>query len=227
MSTQRRHLVQRNRNSEAPSASRSQHRGSEASARQPNTLPPYEPPTCPLSEDARRKIENLRVENSSLKYKNHISVAIKALQNATPECHERVYGRREHLNRLAAKQKKQDNEGTEISKEYHDAEQYLSMLQRQVDKHTREAEKALRDLIDYGDELAMRDTIMKEIVEEITAAAAVQPHLRRRRRRDDDEDGEEEDAPVDNVEVVSTVELLKNAKEEYASNYAAKTMRAR
>jgi E3 SUMO-protein ligase NSE2 len=27
------------------------------------------------------------------------------------------------------------------------------------------AEQALRDLIDYGDELAMKDTIMKEVIE--------------------------------------------------------------
>lgn len=230
MSTQRRHLVQRNRNPDASSpAPRTQHRASETPGRQPTALPPYEAPTCPLSDEAKRNIENLRIERDSAKYKGHIVGAIKALQNAAPDCHERVYQRKVQLEKQTERQKRQD--GEEPTAEYKELVGYVPSLEKQVDKFTKDAEKALRDLIDYGDELAMQDSILRDVVENVTAAAAAQPARRKRRHRgasdEDDAEASEEEAPADDVEVLSTVELLKTAKEEYTTKYGAKTMRAR
>lgn len=127
--------------------------------------------------------------------------------------------------------RKRQEDGEEPTVEYKELVAYVPSLERQVDKYTKDAEKALRDLIDYGDELAMQDTILRDVVENVTAAAAAQPIRRQRRRRgaDDEDDAEasEEEAPADDVEVLSTVELLKTAKDDYTTKYGARTMRAR
>jgi hypothetical protein len=114
-------------------------------------------------------------------------------------------------------------------------EQYTDALEGKVSDLTTKAEKALRDLIDYSDELAMQDTIMKGVSENIAATHAPSAAARGRQRepRANDEDGEEEgpedenNAPAADENILSAVELLKKAKEEHAARYTSKSMRDR
>jgi hypothetical protein len=91
--------------------------------------------------------------------------------------------------------------------EYAKEEKYAEHLEKKVSEITTNAEKALRDLIDYGDELTMQDTILKEVHDSI-------------------EGDQNEDLAAD-PEVLSAVELFKQAKEDYAAKYASKSMRQR
>jgi hypothetical protein len=223
MSVQRKHLVQRSRNPEqsSPAQGTRQH-GSEAPV---SMLPPYQPPSCPLTAHSQRQLNHLHVESGTQKYKKHISGALHALQNATADCHERVYVRKEQLEKLS-KRKDQD-EG--LARKYTEREKQSNTLKRQVETITLEAENAVRDLVDYEDELAMQDTIMKDIIKDIREAPTVQPARRPRRVRLDDEASEEdeEEAPTDDPNILSPVELLKKAKEEYASQWGERSMKSR
>jgi hypothetical protein len=120
--------------------------------------------------------------------------------------------------------------------EHHiEEEHYTADLEMKVSDLTAKAEKALRDLIDYRDELTMQDAIMKEVGENIAVAPIAQPVGRRRRRGpqangeggDEQEPEAESDAPATDENILSAVELLKKAKEEHTARYTSKTMRAR
>jgi hypothetical protein len=117
-------------------------------------------------------------------------------------------------------------------------EHYTDDLELKVSDLTTKAEKALRDLIDYRDELAMQDAIMKEVGENIAAAPTAQPAQLAGRRRlrelqadgeegDEQEPQDENDAPAADENILSAIELLKKAKEEHTARYTSKTMRAR
>jgi hypothetical protein len=231
MSSNRRHLVQRNRNQEQFSpAQRGRPRQSETPVQRPAALPSYQPPSCPLSDDAKRQIENLRIEQNVEKYKKHIKSAIKTLGSSTAECNERLVARKATLDKIIARTRDRDGEDGEPSEQIVEAEKIYSDLKDQVEKLTADAEKALRDLIDYGDELTMRDTIMQDVHQNIIITSAAQPARRMRRHRDDSEQNGSEDeteTPAEDPEILSAVELLAKAKEDYAAKYRAKSMKAR
>lgn len=212
---------------------RSRPRDSEA-AREPTPLPPYEPPTCALTPTAKRALENLRVNHDYSKYKKHLDGSIKVITNSIGDSNERLRIRKEQLAKAASKRREgeEDEDGEELSNK----EAIVRGMENKVASLTAKADKALRDLIDYGDELSMKDTMMKEVSENIAAAPAPRPVARRQRRHgsNDEENAENEEIDVEEDEetevegsIVSAVELLKKAQEEYAAQYASKSMRLR
>jgi len=199
----RRHLVSRSRvnNQDASPAPRSRQR-------EPAVLPPYEPPSCPLSAEAQRQLDHLRVNHDYSKYKKHVQSAIGTIRESAVTVNDKLSGRKDQIRKA---DEKRAERGTEEKSEADiENEAYTRHMDKKVGVLTAEAEKALRDLIDYGDELAMQDSIMKDINAAI--AAAPQPHP---------------DEPDEDVEILSAVELLKKAKEDYATEYSSKSMRDR
>lgn len=218
----RRHLVQRNRNPEpSPAQSSRGHRDSEAPARQTHALPPYQPPSCPLSADAQQKIADLRLRYNHDKYKRHIQGATGALGDTVADCHERVTNLEAEAKSRAAKFREKNGADTEMPSEVKEREGNNRALKKQVDRLTVDAEKALRELIDYGDELAMHDSILREVETNIAQAPAAA--ARRRRGEDENEGG----APAEDPEILSAVELLAKAKEDYTTTYGSRSMKSR
>jgi hypothetical protein len=225
-----RRLVNRGRANQGSSPVQiSRHRDAEP-AQQQTPLPPYEPPTCALTPNAQRALENLRVNHDYSKYKRHLDGSIKAITNSIGDSNERLRLRKEDLAKAATRrgEGEEDEDGTEKSKK-----RVVRGMENKVASLTAKADKALRDLIDYGDELSMQDTMMKEVSENISAAPAPRPAVRRQRREGSDEDEnleneveEDEETEVDGS-VVSAVELLKKAQDEYTTQYASKSMRLR
>jgi E3 SUMO-protein ligase NSE2 len=236
MSTRR--LVQRSRqHDESSPAPRSHQRESQAGPRQRGAaprqltpLPPYEPPSCPLTTTARNELDQLRLNHDYTKYQMHLKTGKVNLTNATADAHDRLRLRRQLVEKEANKRRKDG--GVEKTEAELEAEQRADALEAKVVHLTEKAEKAMREMIDYGDELAMNDTIMKDISENIPPVPASQPVRRRQRLGDDDDDeneGPEEEVweEVPDVPGVSTIDLLNQAKEDYAANYTSKSMRAR
>jgi E3 SUMO-protein ligase NSE2 len=223
MSNNRRLVSRQRRNEESSPASRPRQRESEAAPRQPTALPPYEPPTCPLTETAKRQLDDLRVNQDHTKYKKHLNNAITSITNCAMETNERLHARKDRVQKLAEKRLHQGTEDDQKMDEYVEAERYAEHLEKKVSDITTQAEKALRDLIDYGDELTMQDTIMKEVHGNIEAPLAGQ---RQNRQRVEGESEDSEDLAPD-PDILSAVELFKQAKEDYAAEYSSKTMRAR
>jgi septal ring factor EnvC (AmiA/AmiB activator) len=216
--------------------------------RQPAALPPYEPPTCPLNESAKRSLANITTNLDLRKYEKHLNAAVKNLTDFAGESNDYLYASQERVRRMAAKREaaQDDSEKTEAEEE---AEQRAREMERKVEKLTKQSEKALRDLIDYKQELAQQDELLQKVSDKAaaasiaasaSAAASSSKAARKERKLDqssDDEDGsseppaEDEDTEMGGTEsqaaILSPTELLKKAREEYQTAYTSKTLRAR
>jgi len=226
-----RRLVNRARAIEEPSpAQRSRNRDSEPS-HEPAPLPDYEPPTCALTPAAKRALDELHRKHSTDKYKKHLDGSIKALTHSIGDSNERLRLRKEALEKAKERRARaggDENDGGAIA----ELEKFHNGMNTSVKSMTTKAEKALRDLIDHSDELAMKDTIMAEITQNVAAAPAPRPARRQRRQgSDEEENGEDDNAEEDEEEeeavVVSALEILNKAKEDYAAAWTAKSLRAR
>lgn len=227
----RRNLVSRthlNESSPSSSAQLSQ-RNSHPTNTYPTPLPPYEPPSCPLTASGRRALDELRINHNYIKYQNHIAESKKLLPIVVGDSNERFYVRREKVARAAEKRQRQGRGDDEKTEHEIEDETFTTQYGRKVDELTTKAEKAMRDLIDYSDELAMQDALLKDVIESIAAAPAsarISQRISSQRRlgnNSSDED-EEVESLADPVEVPSAVELLKNARENYTAAYMSKTM---
>lgn len=225
----RRQLVSRSRLSETSSPAQRRRRDEESEDVQPTPLPPYEPPSCPLSVSQKHALDSLRLNYDDAKYKKHLAVSKKNVTNAIGESNDRLTAHKAKVRRTEERVRQQGREktGAEIEEE-----QYTKSMEKKVADLTARGEKAMRDLIDYSDELAMQDSIMTEVSENIAAAPAPRPTAGMQ-RRSGSEDGEENEeinaveAPAADVAVLSPVELLKKAKEDYITTYTSKSMRDR
>jgi E3 SUMO-protein ligase NSE2 len=247
-------LSRQNRDSGSPAVQRP--RGNRDSglgqvqrSRQPPTaLPPYEPPTCPLNEGAKRSLANITMNLDLKKYEKHLNAAVKNITDFAGESNDHLYASQERVRRMAQRREaaQDDSEKTEAEEE---AEQRAREMEKRVSKLNAESEKALRDLIDYKQELAHQDELLQSVSDEAAAAstaasasaAASRNRAARRERRPDqsseDEEGnfeptaEDEDVEMSGTEaqaaILSPTELLKKAREEYQTAYTSKTLRAR
>ncbi|KAG0645992.1 Non-structural maintenance of chromosomes element 2 [Hyphodiscus hymeniophilus] len=232
-----RRLVNRGReNHESSPVQHSRHQEAEA-VQQPPSLPPYEPPTCALTPSAKRAIEDLRANHDYTKYKKHIDESIKAITASIHESNDRVRIRKEDMARKANRQREGEDGEEDAGHEENAQEHVVRGMENKVASLTAKADKALRELIDYGDELSMRDTMLQEVSENIAAAPAPRPAARRQRRQgshdDENAENESEDVKDENEEpeiegsIVSAVELMKTAQEAYQIKYASKSLRLR
>lgn len=212
-----------------------QHPRHHASEAEPTPLPPYEPPTCALTPTAQRALETLRASHDYSKYKRHLDGSIKAITNSVGDSNDRLRVRKEEVAK-AASRRRQGEEGEEKSAEDKERETVLAGMETNIMSLTTKAEKAIRDLIDYSDELAMKDTFMRELSEHIAAASLPRQRTRRQRspgsNEDEDEENEEiaveeNDEPEPDGSVISALELLKKAQVEYATAFASRSMRSR
>lgn len=104
-------------------------------------------------------------------------------------------------------------------------------MESKVDSLTADAEKAMRDLIDYQEELAQQTISFREITENLASAPA--PAQRNRRRRADIESDNEDadyEEPVEAempASILSPTELMRSAQQLHTTSWKAKSMRAR
>lgn len=139
---------------------------------------------------------------------------------------------------MAKRQKAEAEGGGDIEKTdlEENATTRADELEKKVNKLAKDAEKSLRDLIDYGDAMAQQSNIIKTLQEEVAINAAAAPDInpvqqpRKRARLDesDEEDDQEpeveppQEAPFD---VLSPTELLQKQKAEYEAEYSQKSLR--
>ncbi|TVY84540.1 E3 SUMO-protein ligase nse2 [Lachnellula suecica] len=237
----RRHLVSRSRvnNNESSPAPRARQQR-DAPDRQP--LPPYEPPTCHLRPEAQRALDNLRLNHDYTKYKKHVESAIKALKSSAVSINDQLADRKDLVQRgkeTMEKLREAGRDDEDKAADQKEKEEYARHMAKKVGNLTTKAEEALRELIDYGDELAMQQSIITEVSETIANAPVPEPRAaKKRKRRSTQDEGEEEnedneenasqdDAPADDIEILSAVELWEKSKQDYATQYASKTMRER
>lgn len=238
-----RRLVQRSRqNEESSPAPRARQQSSNAGARQrapagrpqPTPLPPYEPPSCPLSAEARRELDSLRVNHDYSKYKTHIKTCRVNLTNTTAEVFDRAVLRNEKAEKETVKRRRTGEK--DKTQEEIEAIEAARTLENHAFEVRAKAEKATRELIDYEDEMAMNDEMMKDVIANIPPVVAAPRRITRPRERDENEGSDDNDGDqhgdeaiyqIPDVPGVSTLKLLRDRRREYEETYTSKGMRKR
>lgn len=200
----------------------------------PPPLPEYEPLSCPLTATARRDLDNIRQNHDYSKYKKTLDLGVSYINDSAGLTGDRLSARKEIARRRAEKRKAAGKGENEKSEPEVQDEAYLRKFEKQVNEWQAKAEKSLRDIIDFKDELAMQETIMRGVSGKIaeTPVPVVSEDRQRRRRgssvpSEENEQEEREESPGEDVEVLSPLELLQNAREEYHAKYNEQTMRTR
>lgn len=219
----RHQLASRPRTSETSSPAPRRARDGEPAGAQPVPLPPYEPPSFPLTVSQQHALDNLRINYDYTKYKKHLTESKKNITNAIGESNDRFTAHRDKVRRIDERVRQKERERTEAELE---EEKYTKMMEKKVGELTTKGEKAMRDLIDYSDELAMQETIISQVSDNVTVQPAAPPASRRNENEGDNVD-EADEAPAADVAILSPVELLKQAREDYIKTYTSKSMRDR
>lgn len=172
-----RRLVNRGRSSGA--------NGSAAPA--PSGLPEYEPLECPLDDEGRRALEELSTNRMQNRYVRNLKAGATNLSNSVGDIQEQLFRRRAHLATQKRRRGGEDDEDPEAGAEDLEAlEEYLDEYAGKVDQNSREAEAALRLLIDRRAELEEEGNVIADLYLAATNAQADENtrQLAKERRRE-------------------------------------------
>ncbi|CVK90857.1 related to DNA repair protein MMS21 [Fusarium mangiferae] len=147
-------------------------------------LPAYEPPACPLTDTARRKLHDLSNSRSTAAYQQQINESVRLLGFSVSDIHERLRMQREELSRLKLRR---EEKGTEKSEDELRLEAHLPELEERINTLTAASEQAIRDMIDRRAELEDEDAMFSELHDTASAEAAQQRQVDAQRGEQDDE----------------------------------------
>ena len=171
-------------------------------------LPPYEAPSCILSDKARTELNKLREQEDDLrKYQKQLDWSKHMIPVAVAQLNDKSKKRKEASERSKAKRIKDGRTDEDRTKEEIEEDTVGGAMAKQGKDLTEQCEKALRDIIDYDNERKVLKDILDKVVEGIEAVPAP-------------EDGEEEA----HEDILSAVELLEAAREEYRRRYNSQSM---
>ncbi|KAL7910723.1 zinc-finger of the MIZ type in Nse subunit domain-containing protein [Trichoderma velutinum] len=190
-------------------------------------LPDYEPLSFPLSDTARQELIELSNNRGAAPYESQLKDSIRHLGLSVSDLNERL---RRGQDRLAAVRERREEKGTAKTAEEERLEEKIPEFEKEVERLTRDSERALRDTIDRKAELEDGAIVLEELsttattntIAQTRGAAAAQS---RRRQADeatsDDEDAaerqdEDEEGPVTSI-VDTFRELRAKKRTEYTS----------
>lgn len=131
-------------------------------------LPPYEPPSQPLNDAARRALAQISNNRGSRKFDDHLKKSTELIRDAVGATNDRAWESyalmQQRIQKLA--QKGEDKAEADI-----EAEQYVEKLGENVSGVTRELEAALRDIIDYRVELEDEPVVLDMVRGELELQA--------------------------------------------------------
>ncbi|EEU47314.1 uncharacterized protein NECHADRAFT_67189 [Fusarium vanettenii 77-13-4] len=198
---------------------------SSATATTTTALPEYQPPSCPLSDAARRDLNDLSHARTTVIYQQQLGDSVGLLGSSIGDLHEQLREQRDRLESLRAKRREKGNEKTPDEERL---EAHVADLETQVNTLTDQFEEAIRAVIDYKAELEDEGLIITDLYN--AAAADVAQSQRRPRRGDDDaEAAEEADDDVDSKDLAapSVLERFKDMRAKKKADYTAMNMHQR
>lgn len=235
-----RRLVQRSRQNEDSSpAPRSRQQPTNSDRQRPGQqtpLPPYEAPSCPLNAKARRELEQLSINYDYGKYTLTLKGCKTNLITTTADVFERAKLKRDDAAKHTARRRKAGGNENEKTEQEIEALKGADVLEEKAQEIRRLAEKAIRDVIDLEDELAMNETLLKDAINKIPPPPEPQRVQNPRARERGDDEGEDDEVSeaqeevvyeVPDVAGVSAMELLSQERQAYLENYQAKSLRQR
>ncbi|PQE18233.1 hypothetical protein CJF32_00010714 [Rutstroemia sp. NJR-2017a WRK4] len=184
---------------------------------QPIPFPDYTPPSCPLSITAQHSLSSIRSTRNMANLKKHLEAAIQNVTDTTVENNDRLQARVQEVEQLARKRSREKDERSEVlERRYTEMEKYERQFGKRVDVLTQEAERAMRQLIDMGEEVEMQEGLLEGVAGRIAMG-----------RREGGDGEEDEDGDGESKVVISAVELLFEAKEDYKRSYEGQSMTKR
>ncbi|KAL4724133.1 hypothetical protein ACLX1H_008742 [Fusarium chlamydosporum] len=171
-------------------------------------LPEYEPPACPLTNDASRKLNDLSNTRSTAVYQQQVSESIRLLGFSVSDIHERLRTQRENL---ASQKARRQEKGTAKTEDEQRLEAHLAEFEERVNDLTETSEKAVRDLIDRRAELEDESGILSELCDIANAEAQQQ--------RQDQEQQDEEDDQKGQAAASSAIKIFRELREKKEAEY--------
>ncbi|KAF4970448.1 hypothetical protein FSARC_2525 [Fusarium sarcochroum] len=184
-----------------------------ASSNTSTALPEYEPPACPLTDVARRSLNDLSNTRTTAVYQQQLDESVRLLGFSVSDLHERLRTQRETL---AGQQARREEKGTDKSTEEERLEAHLSGFEERVNTLTDSSEKAIRALIDRRAELEDEGAILTDVYGAATAEAQQQ---RQEEEQEAEEDGER--PPLAASSVIKNFKDLRAQKESEYTNLSA------
>ncbi|KAM6534948.1 hypothetical protein FALCPG4_004565 [Fusarium falciforme] len=187
-------------------------------------LPEYQPPSCPLSDAARRDLNDLSHARTTVVYQQQLGDSVGLLGSSIGDLHEQLREQRDRLESLRAKRQEKGNERTPDEERL---ETHVADLETRVNSLTDSFEEAIRVVIDYKAELEDEGLIITDLYN--AAAADVAQSQRPPRRGDDAEAAEESDNDVDSKDLAapSILERFKDMRAKKKADYTAMDMHQR
>ncbi|KAH6605808.1 hypothetical protein Trco_004961, partial [Trichoderma cornu-damae] len=160
-----------------------------AAAASVTALPDYEPLSFPLSDTARRELIELSNNRGAAPYETQLKDSIRHLGLSVSDLNERL---RRGQDRLATVRERREEKGTDKTAEEERLEEQMPQFEIDVERLTRESERALRETIDRKAELEDEAAVLEDL--STTATTNVIAQTRRLRRRANGAAGDDEDA---------------------------------
>ncbi|KAH7185785.1 zinc-finger of the MIZ type in Nse subunit-domain-containing protein [Fusarium flagelliforme] len=179
-------------------------------------LPEYEPPACPLTDNARSKLNDLINTRTNAVYQQQVSESIRLLGLSVGDIHERLRTQSETLAGLKAKR---EEKGTDKTEDEQRLEAHLAEFQGRVNELTESSEKAVRDLIDRRAELEDEAGLLKELYDTASAEA-------RQQRQEQEQEGEGSDER-EQLAASSVIETFKQLRARKEAEYTTMSARQR
>ncbi|KAM0561106.1 hypothetical protein ACHAPJ_003607 [Fusarium lateritium] len=182
-----------------------------ASSNTSTALPEYEAPACPLTDAARRSLNDLSNTRTTAVYQQQLDESVRLLGFSVSDLHERLRTQREAL---ASQQTRREEKGTDKSADEERLEAHLADFEERINTLTESSEKAIRDLIDRRAELEDEGAILTDVHD----AAATEAELQQRQEQAQQAEEDELRAPLAASSVVRNFKDLRAQKEsEYTS----------
>ncbi|RKF57232.1 putative transcription factor c2h2 [Erysiphe neolycopersici] len=196
-----------------------------AQASASSVLDLHNPPYYPLSCDAKRKLEELCLHHDFTKYKKALKDATNLITKSTYDCNDRLWQRKQKLQAIEERIKTSDNIDEKLKLRHKTEKEYTSDLEKKVEEVTFKSEKALRDLIDYGDELSIQSKLINEVTQKVITkpTTSQQSEL----NPDFDVNNLHQLESLSNDPVQKCIDLFRDAKNTYRTKYEKSSLRER
>ncbi|OTA98639.1 hypothetical protein M426DRAFT_325797 [Hypoxylon sp. CI-4A] len=179
---------------------------------EPASLPPYEPLSTPLNDQAVRALNQLSSNKDTRKYEEQLKKSIDLLSNSVRDLNDKYAERKESLKRL---QEKRGPDGEKTERERAEEKAVLA-LQSEVPRLTDECDQAVRSVVDLRVELEDGNAALRETAQKVETEAQTQ----RQRRRDEEEDDEN----MEDLEITGPIGLLQDAMGKAAAVHVSKSL---
>ncbi|KAK4989200.1 hypothetical protein LTR50_003414 [Elasticomyces elasticus] len=158
-------------------------------------LPPYEPPTHPLSADALRALTSLLQNHPTKKLEERLKNAVALVSNSAAEVNDRFFLTEQTARKRKARREQQE---IEAGSEDEQRQESLEKSRQEVDRMTTKLDESLRKVIDAQHYIASLETIVHSVAQQTTAnttlvlQATQQRRMRDLTQRGVDQDSDEE-----------------------------------